>query len=184
MAESNSDQKLINKMADWVRRKSAQGNLTQPMDFKGKGFEISENEIKNKLETFKEAEEFTDIRILSGEQEKYIFSDENMTKKYAKLMAKVEEDDIKGMIANTVRKDSRVYPRPTDSKIFFKSPFNLEEDVFQNVFEQMKEKKEYSDIKEIEASNGALYLYSNKHLDKDHAIGLTEWVEVIRKEIP
>jgi len=28
------------------------------------------------------------------------------------------------------------------------------------------------------------YLYSSKYLEDDHAVALTEWVEVIRKEVP
>ncbi len=107
-----------------------------------------------------------------------------MNLKYAKLMAQIEENDVKGLIAKTVREDSKVYPRPTDIKVFNKSPFYLKDDVLFNVLEQMKEDEEYKDIKEVKASNGALYLFSDEYMEKDHAIGLTEWVEVIRKETP
>jgi len=184
MSEEQTEEVILNKISKYIRRKSSQGNIVEISEFKEIDLELNKEEIENKVEKLKTAAQYSDIRVLSGEEGRYIFSDDNMTKKYATMMAKVEEDNIKELIAETVREDSKIYPRPTDIKVFKKSPFYLDNEVLHEVIDQMVEENNYKDIKKVEASNGALYLYSNAHMEEDHAIGLTEWVEVIRKEIP
>lgn len=184
MSEEKSEKAILNKITNYIRNKSSQGNIVEITELKEMDLELSEEEIDEKIEILKSDNQFKDIRVLSGEEGRYIFSDQSMTKKYATMMAKVEEDNLKELIAETVREDSKIYPRPTDIKVFKKSPFYLEDDVLNEVIDQMIEEKGYKDIKKVVASNGALYLYSNAHMEEDHAIGLTEWVEVIRKEIP
>ncbi|MCF8000645.1 MAG: hypothetical protein K9K76_02125 [Halanaerobiales bacterium] len=184
MSEEQTEKEVLNKISKYIRTNSSQGNIVERNELKEIDLELSDEEIDKKIEILKSDNQFNDIRVLSGEEGRYIFSDDSMTKKYATMMAKVEEDNLKELIAETVREDSKIYPRPTDIKVFKKSPFYLEEDVLNQVIDQMVEETDYKDIKKIVASNGALYLYSNAHMEEDHAIGLTEWVEVIRKEIP
>jgi len=184
MSEEQTEEEVLNKISKHIRNKSSQGNIVEISELKAMDLELSEEEIDEKVEILKSDDQFNDIRILSGEEGRYIFSDDSMTKKYATMMAKVEEDNLKELIAETVREDSKIYPRPTDIKVFKKSPFYLEDEVLNEVIDQMVEEKDYKDINKVVASNGALYLYSNAHMEEDHAIGLTEWVEVIRKEIP
>ena len=184
MSEEQTEKEVLNKISKHIRNKSSQGNIVEISELKAMDLELSEEEIDEKVEILKSDDQFNDIRILSGEEGRYIFSDDSMTKKYATMMAKVEEDNLKELIAETVREDSKIYPRPTDIKVFKKSPFYLEDEVLNEVIDQMVEEKDYKDINKVVASNGALYLYSNAHMEEDHAIGLTEWVEVIRKEIP
>ena len=184
MSEEQTEEEVLNKISKHIRNKSSQGNIVEISELKAMDLELSEEEIEEKVEILKSDDQFNDIRILSGEEGRYIFSDDSMTKKYATMMAKVEEDNLKELIAETVREDSKIYPRPTDIKVFKKSPFYLEDEVLNEVIDQMVEEKDYKDINKVVASNGALYLYSNAHMEEDHAIGLTEWVEVIRKEIP
>ncbi len=184
MGDNNTGKNILGIITKLVRDKSARGEITTLDEIKDKEFDLTDQEFENKLEILKTDDKYEDIRVLSGKEGRYIFSDEDMTLKYAKLMAQIEENDVKGLIAKTVREDSKIYPRPTDTTIFNKSPFYLKDEVLLNVIEQMKDEKEYQDIQEVEASNGALYLFSNDHMEKDHAIALTEWVEVIRKETP
>ena len=184
MSEEQTEEEVLNKISKHIRNKSSQGNIVEISELKAMDLELSEEEIDEKVEILKSDDQFNDIRILSGEEGRYIFSDDSMTKKYATMMAKVEEDNLKELIAETVREDSKIYPRPTDIKVFKKSPFYLEDEVLNEVIDQMVEEENYKDINKVVASNGALYLYSNAHMEEDHAIGLTEWVEVIRKEIP
>ncbi len=184
MANDNSQKHILAQIAKLIRKKSNKGNITKVNKINKKDIDLSDDELSEKIDLFKNNEQYEDIRILSGEKGRYLFSDRSMTKKYAKLMAQIEENNIKDSIAETVREDSKIYPRPTDISVFEKSPFNLEKDVLDNVIDQLKENNKYKDIKEVEASNGALYLYSDKYMEQDHAVGLTEWVEVIRKEIP
>lgn len=184
MGDNNPEKNILDIITKLVRNKSAQAQITTIDEIKEKDFDLTEEDFENKIEILKTDENYQDIRVLSGKEGRYIFSDEDMTLKYAKLMAQIEENDVKGLIAKTVREDSKIYPRPTDTKVFNKSPFYLKDEVLLNVIEQMKDESEYQDIQEVEASNGALYLFSNNHMEKDHAIALTEWVEVIRKETP
>ena len=180
----NTENNILGTITKIVRQKSAQGKITTLNELLEKDFNLTDREFEDKIEILKTDDKYQDIRVLSGKKGRYIFSDDKMNLKYAKLMAQIEENDVKGLIAKTVREDSKIYPRPTDTTIFNRSPFYLKKGVLSNVLKQMKEEKEYHDIQEVEASNGALYLFSKKYMEKDHAIGLTEWVEVIRKETP
>lgn len=184
MGDNNTEKNILDIITKLIRDKSAQGQITNLIEIKEKDFDLTDKEFEDKIEILKTDDKYEDIRVLSGKKGRYLFSDNDMNLKYAKLMAQIEENDVKGLIAKTVREDSKVYPRPTDIKVFNKSPFYLKDDVLLNVLEQMKEEDEYQDIKEVKASNGALYLFSDEYMEKDHAIGLTEWVEVIRKETP
>ncbi|MDZ7671906.1 MAG: hypothetical protein U5K53_03575 [Halanaerobiales bacterium] len=166
MGNNNIEKNILDIITKLVRDRSAQAQITTLDEIKEKVSNLTDEEFEDKIEILKTDDKYKDIRVLSGKKGRYLFSDNDMTLKYAKLMAQIEENDVKGLIAKTVREDSKIYPRPTDTTVFNKSPFYLEDDVLIDVIEQMKDEEEYKDIQEVEASNGALYLFSNKHMEK------------------
>ena len=171
-------------MGWFIRDKSYENILTNAEDFLEEPFSLEVEEILSMIDELKSREEFSDICVKKGAETIYLFSEENITKNYANMMIMVEEKDLFKLVSETVREESRIYPRPTDSRLFLRQPFNLTKDEFVQILVELKKKEEYGDIQESRASNKALYLYSDKYLKKAHADSLTEWIEVEAEQNP
>ena len=130
------------------------------------------------------AAEARDLRMLSGSSETWYFSNLIMTDTYATYLLRLEEKDTLRLIADTVRDESKTYPRPTDLRFFNDPPFSLSDSELREALGMMELRPEFADIKRSKASNGALYLYSNLHLAEALAESLTEWIEVGQRENP
>ncbi len=174
----------ISLMGDLVRLKSSEGKLTNGEDFFEDPIALEVEEILPSIEELKAREEYGDIYTIKGASSIYLFSDKYITYNYAQMMVRVEEKDLINLIAETVRHESKTYPRPTDVRLFSYNPFNFTKEQFSDVLAQLKTKKEYEDIKETRASNAALYLYSDKFMVKVHAASLAEWIEVEHDQNP
>lgn len=128
---------------------------------------------------------YEDIRSLSlSSGALYLYSSHYITESYAKLLARTETGDAMATIADTVREESRIYPRPTKIRLFTARPFHMKWDEIPQVVDQLLTREEYSDIKKIVAPTGAVYLYSERHLTSRHAQSLVEWEEVEQVENP
>lgn len=125
-----------------------------------------------------------DIQSLEGASEVYYFSKLHMTRSYAGYLCRVEEKDLVRLMAETVREDSRLYPRPTPLEFFQNPPFGLTPEIIDDILVKMREREDCEDIRENAASNGARYLYSTRHLSPPLADSLTEWTEVGQAENP
>lgn len=108
----------------------------------------------------------------------YLYSVDHMTATYARLLARAEAKNPEAMIAETVREESQVYPRPTKVALFYEPLFQIEPDKLESVVESMLSRREYQDIKKIIASNGAIYLYSSVHMEPGFAERWVQWEEV------
>lgn len=125
-----------------------------------------------------------DLKRMDGRGETYFFSDLYMTRAYAAYLFRLEEKDLEGLVVETVREDSRIYPRPTPLDFFGASPFGLVPEQVEDILARIRERRDCGDIQESRASNGARYLYSTLHLSPGHAEALTEWNEVGQAENP
>ncbi len=124
------------------------------------------------------AEGASDIMYIEGSNAVYYFSSESITESYATHMARVAENDPLRLVADTVRDNARIYPRTTDIREFSNPPFLMAPWTIKDIASKFAKNPEFNDIKSCTASNGAVYLYSTRYLDKTYAEGLTEWVEV------
>lgn len=184
MKKKDQEYEIVFVMAELVRVNSERGKLTRFEDFTQEPVSLKLADIDKKLEELKAQEAYQDIQWIQGSGNKrFLYSAQVMTENYAKLLIRVEAGNLLNLIAETVREESRLYPRPTDIRLFEVTPFNIPAEEFPNLLQRMKEEPEYEDIKEVKASTGAPYLYSDQYMLTDHAIALTEWVEVIQKEI-
>ncbi len=177
-------QDIVTQMGTLIRDKSYEGKLTNAEDFLDEPLSLEVDEILPKIDELEAREEFSDICISKGKEKIYLYSDNYITKNYANMMIYVEEKDFFKMIADIVREESRIYPRPTDARLFNKAPFKLSKEQFYEVYKQLINKEEYKDIQEVKASNNALYLYSDKFMKKAHASSLAEWIEVEADQNP
>lgn len=171
-------------LACFIRDKSYEGILMSAEDLLDEPLSLEVDEVLTLIDELKTREEFSDICVNKGKEKIYLFSENHITRNYAKMMISVEERDLLKTIAETVREESKIYPRPTDVRLFTKAPFKLSKEEFYEVYEQLKKKGEYSDIQETRASNNAMYLYSDKFMKKALASSLTEWIEVEAEQNP
>jgi hypothetical protein len=125
-----------------------------------------------------------DIESVVGSGTRYYFSTISMTRAYATHLARIADRDPLRLVAETVREESRIYPRPTPIIAFCDPPFRITSGDLPSILEGLTATEEFSDIRSCRASNGAVYLYSTRHLTPDHAEGLTEWNEVGRRDNP
>jgi hypothetical protein len=173
----------LSMIVELIRNNSAAAKLTRTDELTVEPIALTLDEIASQLESLKRFEEYHDICIMDGSQAKYLFSDQRLTRNYAKMLARVEDKDLMTLIAESVRDESRIYPRPTKVTFFADEPFRLAGSDFDLVLEQMQANPAYSDIKEFNDSNGNRYLCSEQHLSMDHAYGLAEW-KIMQEETP
>jgi hypothetical protein len=105
------------------------------------------------------------------------YSSLTMSEAYATLLARKEEDLLL-MMAEIIRENSAIYPRPVPLAIFMESPFDLSQEEIVECLEKMGQQAECQDIAQTTTSIGTIFLYSSQHMDPDHASMLAEWLDV------
>lgn len=168
----------------YIREKSAVGHFITYTDFLNPPINLKEERVEEVIEKFNATEEYRDIKELRGNKSRYFFSDLEMTTSYAKLLFGIEEKDILKTIAETIRNDSKRFPKTTNPKVFLSHPFYFNKEELKEILKQLRSKEEFKDIKESKASNDIISLYSDQYLTQDYADALTELVEVTRFETP
>ena len=177
-------QEDIEFISKYIREQSSLGKFILYGDFLIEPINLNEEEFKVIFEKIKTEEDYNDITELIGKEKRYFYSKKTMTESYANLLFKIKEKDILETIAQTVRYNSKRYPKTTNVNIFLKAPFKLKKEEISDVLNQFKINDNFKDIKESKASNGVLCLYSEEYLTKNYADALTEYAEVTRVENP
>jgi hypothetical protein len=136
------------------------------------------------IESLLAAQADDDIKLMRGTRDVYYFSDTRMTAAYALHLFRVAEKDPARMVADTVRDESRIYPRPTPASTFLDVPFRMSEAELDGILWQISQRNDMTDIKRTTASDGSLYLYSSDYLEDAHADSLAEWDAVGQAENP
>ncbi|AFM24644.1 hypothetical protein [Desulfomonile tiedjei] len=113
----------------------------------------------------------------------YYHSIESLSETYGRILVWKSEDPLR-MIAEVVRKNSQLYPRPVCLDSFQEPPFGLTEEEIVECLNTMAHHKDYQDIVRTVTSAGTQFLYSKDHLDSDHAIALAEWSDVGQVDNP
>ena len=105
------------------------------------------------------------------------YSSRFMSEAYVGFLLKKEGDPLL-LIAESVRENSAVYPRPISLETFRNPPFDLTPAEIQSCLEQMAGRDEYKDIEQITTSAEGVFLYSKSYLEPGHAAMLAEWLDV------
>ncbi len=127
------------------------------------------------------SDDFREIEHLTGERRYY--SAQFMTEMYARLLVRREGDPLQ-LIAEIVRENSSLYPRPFPVGGFERSPFGMSREEVRQYLEQMAGFDAYHDIAQTMTSAGNRFLYSTMHLDPDYAATLAEWIDVGQYDNP
>ena len=181
----NNQEEISAHIVRLIRSRSKAGQLIEAEEIRNEimspdtsGSEPSDTETLTEG-TFKQAlEDHPDLREISGQQGRvYYHSVESLTESYATILIWKSEDPMR-MIAEVVRENSRLYPRPIPQDSFQGPPFGLTEDQIAECLAAMAEQKEYQDIAQTTTSIGTPFLFSTEYLDRDHADMLAEWLDV------
>jgi hypothetical protein len=105
------------------------------------------------------------------------YSAQFITQAYAAILLRKLGDPLR-LIAEVVRENSKVYPRPVPADMFTMPPFDLTERAIAGYLRKMKADKAYQDIVQIKTSTARKFLFSSNHLEKAHASLLAEWFDV------
>ena len=141
--------------------------------------------VRNVLAAMKEMPEYEDIACVeTPDGGVHAYSDRYIIEKHALLCATAALGDNPAAIAATVREESQLYPRPTPLEHFGMEPWCLSAADLEEAILALESSEDYSDIRRIAASNGAVYLYSERFLSPDVAKGMAEWEAVGRDKNP
>jgi hypothetical protein len=179
--ETQEKEAAYRRTADAVRMRSEEGKLIQREEIvqilrerRGEPSEYSyEEDIL--MEAMNRNEDLTSIPGQDGLPRYY--STIYMIEAYAQLLVRKEGNPLL-MIAETVRENSKIYPRPIRRDIFKNEPFELNEEEISTCLQKMREEDQYKDIAQTTTSEGTVFLYSTLHLEPDYASMLAEWVDV------
>ena len=120
----------------------------------------------------------TDLNnIAAQEGSRYFYSTHFMAEAYAMILLRKQGDSLR-FIAEIVRQNSEVYPRPVPLELFTKPPFDLTQQELLDRLKRMAAEEEYRDIVTTTTSASRMFLYSTHYLETDHASMLAEWLDV------
>ncbi len=133
-------------------------------------------EVRNTLNKLvDESEDLHELAAQDGSRRYY--SSQFMTQAYARILLQKHGDHLR-LIAEIVRQNSEVYPRPVPLEIFTQAPFDLTRQEVLNYLERMAAEEEYRDIVPTTTSASRVFLYSTLHLEPEYASMLAEWLDV------
>lgn len=156
---------------------SKNGQLVRATSLLAPPISAPEEELPDVLESIC-GQTSPEIAELKGDKDRYYYATEVMADNYANILFAVEDKDACGAIVETVRFESKTYPRPYSVEMLKSPPYCFSESQIEAALSLMKQKAEYEDIQQVKASNDALYLFSNLFITYGHAKGLSEWIEV------
>jgi hypothetical protein len=173
------------EIMNFIQAKSEAGQLVTSEeifeDLVQKGTLKSEGEGgRTKLETLlkemiKNREELK--RISGNKKDSHYYSARGMTEAYAGILIQKGEDPLLLMV-ETIRDNSRRYPRPVRLDLFKEPPCSLSPAEIFHCLKRMAEQEQYQDIAQTTTSIGTLFLFSKLHLEADYASMLAEWLDV------
>ena len=120
--------------------------------------------------------EYNEIAFMTSDNgQPLYYSTQFMTESYAEFILK------KGnplFIAEIVRENSQIYPRPVPLDFFLDDPFNFSMKQIGDFMDSTNMTPELQDIRSVTSSTGKVFLYSSRSLDRDHAQALAEWYDL------
>ncbi|MFB3854585.1 MAG: hypothetical protein ACE148_12270 [Vicinamibacterales bacterium] len=175
-APFESDGSRADRAASFVRSESSAGRLT-PL---GRAWGGTAEDLQAALDEIGAA----DVKVLRESGCVFLFSDRSMTAAYASLAARAEAGSVVSAIVETVRHDSRAYPRPTPVIVFSGPPFNLSPEGIAAALDAIGADTSSADIKQVRASDGSVFLFSSNEMDAGLAASRAEWMAVGRCDNP
>lgn len=179
-AEAEAAAARLSAAVDHVRAESRAARIVPRQLLLAEPFLYTDEQVDELFAALSADESCADIVCTSDERtgEQYLHSTKFLSVPYARLLLRSQANDPAFMIAQTVRENSEIYPRPTSVEYFEYEPFSLElAEVFAHLT-VMESLEEYADIRRVTVSNGMVYLYSDRFMTEPQAQGSAQWEEV------
>ncbi|WP_246043671.1 hypothetical protein [Geomonas edaphica] len=167
-------------MAERIRRDSRIASALTPLNAMFALFpEITPVKVCAMLNEMQTQAHYRDIKTVSSTSgELYLYCDAHVTEKYASMLAKSAVSDACQTIVDTVREESRLYPRPTKVSAFTSQVYSIPPTTLQPCIVRVLNATEYEDIRKlVHPETEAEYLYSNLHMTEEQAVALMKWLE-------
>jgi len=95
-----------------------------------------------------------------------------LSRTYARIL------DRKGspllLVAEEIRANSRDYPRTVPAELFAAPPFDLAAEDLEQILRIMAAAPDYQDIASTTTPDGAVHLFSTRHLERGYAVFLAQ----------
>jgi hypothetical protein len=182
---TEQEERAFSAAATIIREKSRSGQLTLQeeifAELTRQGFlKPEDRDMRCQFEAILERtiEKNGDLKEIRDRQSlPHYYSSEYMTEPYANVLIQRRGDPLAPM-AEMIRENSKIYPRPIPLHVFTESPFGLTREEILSHLRRMAEQEEYQDIKQTTTSIGTVFLFSTLYLDPDYATFLAEWLDV------
>lgn len=184
---------FVDAAASMIRRSSEEGQLTSELEIvhrlidqyltpSGAGDPDPKKAAEGILTEAVDGNE--DLRELANRDgSRHFYSSLFMTESYARILHQRQSNHLQ-LIAETIRQNSAVYPRPVPLDMFTQPPFELTLEEVSSDLEQMAAQEEYGDIRRTTTSASREFVYSTLHLEPEHASMLAEWLDVGQLDNP
>jgi hypothetical protein len=114
---------------------------------------------------------YQDLKQVPGCEERYFYSNMYMTDKYAALLARAAGKAPCAVVADTVREESQIYPRPTNVQIFKSQVYGIPHKSIEATIAGVLLDPRYADIRKLlHPGTGEVYLYSAQYLNEQDAL--------------
>ena len=139
--------------------------------------ELERNTTLDLMAEMREQEEYNDIFAYAGAKDTYYYTYPTLAHNYVKNLVLAQEDDLPRIIAETVRYESKTYPRATNIDTFSKYPYHYTTIQIKRMLERMRGQEAYQDLQTYESKNKNFYIFSTLHLSPSYASYLVEFTE-------
>jgi len=139
------------------------------------------------LKQMQSEQRFADIKkVTADDGEVYFHSDRYLVESYAATLLRSMAGNHYATIGETVREDSRIYPRTTNVTVFGnRELYGIPPGDLDTLIYNLLRKPEYSDIKRIvHPFTLAQHLYSDRYIVAERAWAMMDWEEVGRANNP
>lgn len=171
-------------LADYLRGCSANGTVVDRRELLAPPYALTEEQLDVLLMQIRAEAQGSDIVELAQQDTCFYYSDRYMSHNYARILVFTHEQDACATLAQTVRFECETYPRPFKAGMLALPPYGFDDDKIASTLRFLADTEAYQDIHQVEASNGAIYLYSDRYMSVGKAQGLCEWIEVEQYENP
>lgn len=169
------------KIAEKVRADSRDGAVLTPVaSLLTLAPGMDQEGVADLLQEMRTDPRYADVKPTNASTgEGFRYSVHHMSDYYAVLLTRAAGKDPCATIAETVRDESRIYPRPTCVQLFQEKLFEISACELESAVETMLRRPEFEDIRKmVHPDTGGIYLFSSKHMNDDLAYSMMDWQEV------
>lgn len=139
--------------------------------------ELEREPMRAVMEEMQAQEPYRDICVYEGAKDLYYYTYPLLAHNYVRTLAMAQEDDLASIIAQTVRYESKTYPRATLIDTFSQAPYHYTGIQVRRMLERMQKDEQYKDLETYESKGKNFYIFSTKYLTRFYITRVIEMLE-------